>query len=231
MVGVVEANHELLEEIQEVKPLHFHPSLENIKGYPAVGVVGNLLWRLEVCRRSYPDPFLIGFKEVKRCVHPAVGVVEPDDELLEDPSRLLLRQPPVGPVAQRVVEQVAPLRILHRYRQVRGGQEHLRAHAATASAHVLTHAGLTCAPGAGENAATGSADAAPVLAYIATCSVTCWPCSPLPPAELTLLLDSAILLLALDVRGSATPSSNPLQQLLNALDATNLRNTNLDNLL
>lgn len=71
-----------------------------------------------------------------------MGVVEPDDELLEDPSRLLLRQPPVRPVAQRVVEQVAPLRILHRYCQVRGGQEHLRPHAATASAHVLTHAGL-----------------------------------------------------------------------------------------
>lgn len=83
------------------------------------------------------------------CAYPAVRVVEPDDELLEDPSRLLLRQSPMWPVAQRVVEQVPPLRILHRYRQVRGGQEHLRAHAATASAHVLTHAGLACAPGAG----------------------------------------------------------------------------------
>ncbi len=65
----------------------------------------------------------------QECTYPAVGVVETDDELLEDPPSLLLGQSPVGAVAKSVVEQVPPLRILHRYRQVRGCQEHLRAHA------------------------------------------------------------------------------------------------------
>lgn len=60
-----------------------------------------------------------------------MGVVEANDELLEDPARLLLGQAPMRPVAERVVEQVPSLRILHRYCQVRGRQEHLRAHAGT----------------------------------------------------------------------------------------------------
>ena len=54
-----------------------------------------------------------------------MAVVQANDELLEDPARLLLRQAPVRPVPQRVVEQVAALRILHRYGQVRLRQEHL----------------------------------------------------------------------------------------------------------
>lgn len=60
-----------------------------------------------------------------------MGVVKADDELLEDPARLLLGQAPMGPVPERVIEQVASLCVLHRYRQVRGRQEHLHAHAGT----------------------------------------------------------------------------------------------------
>ena len=61
-----------------------------------------------------------------RAPHPAVAVVEADDELLEDPARLLLRQAPMRPVPERVVEQVAALRVLHRDRQVARRQEDLR---------------------------------------------------------------------------------------------------------
>lgn len=55
-----------------------------------------------------------------------MAIVQADDELLEDPAALLLGQAAMRSVAERVVEQVPSLRILHRYRQVRGRQEHLR---------------------------------------------------------------------------------------------------------
>ena len=67
----------------------------------------------------------------RMAAHPAMGVVEANDELLEDPARLLLSKAPMRPVAESIIEQVPSLRILHRYRQVRGRQEHLHAHAGT----------------------------------------------------------------------------------------------------
>lgn len=54
-----------------------------------------------------------------------MAVVQADDELLEDPPCLLLRQAAMRPVPQGVVEQVPPLSVLHSDRQMRRSQEHL----------------------------------------------------------------------------------------------------------
>ena len=54
-----------------------------------------------------------------------MAVVQANDELLEDPTRLLLRQAPVRSVAQSVVEEVPPLSVLHCNGQMRGRQKHL----------------------------------------------------------------------------------------------------------
>ena len=56
-----------------------------------------------------------------------MAVVESNDELLEDPARLLLRQS-VPRLPHEEFEEVAPLCTLHHNCQVRMSQEHLQAH-------------------------------------------------------------------------------------------------------
>ena len=57
--------------------------------------------------------------------HPSMAVVQANDELLEDPARLLLRQAPMRSVAQSVVEEVSSLSVLHCNGQMRRRQKHL----------------------------------------------------------------------------------------------------------
>lgn len=54
-----------------------------------------------------------------------MAVVQPYDELLEDPARLLLGQSVPG-LPHEEFEEVAPLCALHHNCQVRVGQEHLQ---------------------------------------------------------------------------------------------------------
>ena len=60
-----------------------------------------------------------------------MAVVQANNELLEDPARLLLRQAPVRSVTQSVVEEVPPLSVLHCNGQMRGRQKHLLHHNAS----------------------------------------------------------------------------------------------------
>lgn len=50
-------------------------------------------------RNAQNDCTAIFWSKIAKRADPAVGVVEADYELLEDPARLLLRQPPMGAVA------------------------------------------------------------------------------------------------------------------------------------
>lgn len=61
-----------------------------------------------------------------QAAHPAMAVVQANDELLEDPARLLLHQAPMRPMPHGVVEQVTPPCVLHDNGQMPPSQEHLQ---------------------------------------------------------------------------------------------------------
>lgn len=59
---------------------------------------------------------------MSRSAHHFVAVVQPQDELLEEPAGLVLGQ---APLVGHMLEHVAPRRILHRDAQVVRREEHL----------------------------------------------------------------------------------------------------------